>query len=129
MLRRLMSSSPIVRVPRLLVRSFLGLTSVLGLLLVLTGCSAAPNTQFVPIGQRCSSSDDCGTPPYDCLITNHPGGYCERTCAIDGDCPPDSYCIGAAHCRRKCTDDSTCREVEGYVCKPNGTNGRYCDVP
>lgn len=118
-----------------LLRPLLTTLPVIGLVVAIAlaaGCGDPPNTQYLPIGQRCGSGDDCGTAPYDCATANHPGGYCERTCATDGDCPSDSYCIAMAptsHCRRKCTTDTECRAVEGYVCKPNGTLGKYCDIP
>lgn len=98
------------------------------MMLAFGACSSAPNTQYLPIGQRCNSSDDCGTTPYDCVTAGYPGGYCERNCAVDGDCPLDSYCA-SSHCRRKCTDITECREIEGYVCRTTGATGPYCDVP
>ena len=91
------------------------------------GCSSAPNTQRLPIGERCGDNDACGTVPYSCAITNYPGGYCQKTCATDGDCPADSVCF-ASECRRSCSPDKLCRTSEGYVCRP-GASSPFCDVP
>src|SRR5688572_2010490 len=78
-------------------------------------CGDPPNTQYLPIGQRCAEDDACGTSPYSCNQTGYPGGYCERSCATDGDCPTDSVCF-ALRCRRACIDGSSarCRAAEGY---------------
>jgi hypothetical protein len=84
------------------------------------GCSDPANTQYLPIGSRCSSATQCGTSPYDCAATGYPFGYCEKPCTTDGDCPLDSLCAPAPvnECRRVCTDDSACRVTEGYRCLP-----------
>jgi hypothetical protein len=66
--------------------------AALVLSLVAAGCSDASNTQYLPIGSRCSSSGQCGTSPYDCAISGYPYGYCQKVCALDGDCPGDSLC-------------------------------------
>ncbi len=92
------------------------------------GCDDGPNTQRLPIGTRCSSDDNCGTTPYVCTVASHPGGYCARSCTTDGDCPIDAICA-ALSCRRKCTDDTTCRQSEGYVCRLTGATSPYCDIP
>ena len=73
---------------------------------VAAGCSDSANTQYLPIGSRCSSSAQCGTAPYDCAATGYPYGYCEKPCTTDGDCPADSLCSATVHaCRRVCTHD------------------------
>ena len=92
------------------------------------GCSEAPNTQRLPIGTRCAADSDCGTPPYICTLGKYTGGYCSAACNTDGDCPLDSICA-ALTCRRKCTDDTTCRNAEGYVCRLTGATAPFCDLP
>ena len=91
-------------------------------------CSAPPNSQFLPIGQRCSSDEDCGTSPFGCNDVGHPGGYCERGCNTDGDCPLDAVCA-SLRCRRRCVATPECRATEGYVCRPIGASTPFCDVP
>jgi len=91
-------------------------------------CSEPPNTQYLPIGQRCGSDEDCGTSPFNCNNVTYPGGYCERTCTTDGDCPLDAVCA-SLRCRRKCAATSDCRSTEGHVCRPIGASGPFCDLP
>jgi len=91
--------------------------------LFLVACGAGPNTAYLPVGSRCTTSADCGTTPYDC-DTSVPGGYCERACSLDADCPMDAICGSAGHCRRKCDLNSECRESEGYICGDVGNSLR-----
>jgi hypothetical protein len=91
------------------------------------GCSDAPNTQYIPIGSRCSSADQCGTTPFDCAVTGYPGGYCERPCTVDGDCPLDSLCGNARLCRRRCASDADCRVNEGYACFALAPSAGVCE--
>jgi hypothetical protein len=92
--------------------------AALVLALVAAGCSDAANTQYLPIGSRCSSSGQCGTSPYDCAIAGYPFGYCEKSCMVDGDCPADSICSPLAKsCRRACATSDSCRVSEGYYCQ------------
>jgi hypothetical protein len=89
-------------------------------LVAVAGCSDAANTQLLPIGSRCSSNAQCGTPPYDCAATGYPYGYCEKPCTTNGDCPADSLCNPSptVHaCRRVCMSSSTCRTADGYSCQ------------
>jgi hypothetical protein len=81
---------------------------------VLGACSDPANTQYVPIGTRCSASSVCGTPPYGCAL-GEPNGYCQKDCNTDGDCPKDSVCV-ARECKRSCVDSTQCRGPEGYAC-------------
>jgi hypothetical protein len=90
------------------------------------GCSEGNNVQNRPIGQSCSSNSECGTKPYNCETTGYPGGYCQKDCVTDGDCPADSACVGT-ECRRKCTGRANCRESEGYDCRVEG-QFMVCDV-
>ena len=97
--------------------------------LLLIGCSQADNQQFLPIGASCTESDQCGTKPYFCHETGYPGGYCEKPCTADGDCPSDSVCATPV-CRRKCVESTQCRMSEGYLCKSAaGVTTTFCELP
>jgi hypothetical protein len=99
-----------------------------GLVFVLVcafACGDGPNVQYLPIGSRCSSSGDCGTTPYNCAMT--PGGYCQKTCSVNTDCPADSVCANH-ECRRKCNLASDCRASEGYLCVSDGVGDHVCDI-
>jgi hypothetical protein len=102
-------------------------------LLLAVGCTDAANTQYLPIGSRCSSNGQCGTAPFDCA-TAYPGGYCEHSCATDCDCPKVSFCVtpsGATAtmraCRRRCSATPECRAAEGYLCVPLSGTVSVCD--
>jgi hypothetical protein len=98
------------------------------LALVAAACSDSANTQYLPIGSRCSSSSQCGTMPYDCAATGYPFGYCEKPCITDGDCPADSLCSPTAKaCRRVCTTSADCRIAEGYVCQQLISGKSVCE--
>jgi hypothetical protein len=97
--------------------------------IAIAACGDPPNTQYLPIGQRCGEDGECGTPPYRCEMgSSYPGGYCERSCATDGDCPLDAICA-AGRCRRKCLAPAECRQIEGYTCRPTGATSPFCDLP
>lgn len=102
------------------------------LLLLAAACGDPANTQYLPIGSRCSRDHQCGTAPFAC-VTSYPGGYCEHACATDGDCPKDSVCVLPAGapamraCRRVCTANEQCRAGEGYLCVPLGGTASVCD--
>lgn len=101
---------------------------LLFVLLAVAGCGDADNTAYLPVGSRCTSSGQCGTNPYQCNV-DRPGGYCEKPCATDGDCPMDSVCIprlGA--CRRRCADPAQCRASEGYACYDWGGTSLVCEA-
>jgi hypothetical protein len=85
---------------------------------LIIGCSDPADTQYLPIGSRCASAAQCGTMPFDCSFSDgNLGGYCTKPCTTDGDCPPDALCH--LHlCRRRCMNDSECRQSEGYFCAP-----------
>jgi hypothetical protein len=98
------------------------------LVFVAAACSDAANTQFLPVGSRCSSDTQCGTAPYRCIADNHPFGYCDKPCKVDSECPADSLCATAAGaCRRKCTVATDCRVSEGYSCQSLATS-TVCDT-
>ena len=101
----------------------------LTLTLAVAGCSDPANTQYLPIGSRCSSSSQCGTSPYDCAISGYPFGYCEKSCTTDGDCPADSLCSAVVKaCRRVCTSDAACRVADGYSCQPVAGGRGACEA-
>jgi hypothetical protein len=103
--------------------------AALALALVAAGCNDASNTQYLPIGSRCSSSSQCGTAPYNCAIAGYPYGYCDKSCATDGDCPADSTCSPLAKaCRRGCVDSATCRVSDGYSCQPLVGGKSVCEA-
>jgi hypothetical protein len=96
--------------------------------LVAAGCGDAANTQYLPIGSRCSSNGQCGSSPYDCAVAGYPFGYCEKSCTTDGDCPADALCSPLVHaCRRGCMTASTCRTAEGYGCQPLVSGRGVCE--
>jgi hypothetical protein len=104
-------------------------SSLLALLLAAlaaVSCGDGANVQRLPIGSRCGSSDDCGTQPYNCATSGHPGGYCQKDCATNGDCPSDSVCL-SRECRRKCRTSAHCRVADGYICVSSDIS--VCDVP
>lgn len=108
-------------------RSLISCVALLVATLALGACGDPPNTQYLPIGQRCGEDGECGTPPYRCQSASYPGGYCERSCVTDGDCPLDAICA-TGHCRRKCVTGE-CRVLEGYTCRPTGATSPFCDLP
>jgi hypothetical protein len=100
--------------------------------LLVAGCSDPSDTQYLPIGSRCSSDTQCGTSPFHCNMgPGYMNGYCEKPCTTDGDCPQDSLCGTTAPkaCRRVCSDVSECRGSEGYVCTALTTGKTVCDAP
>jgi hypothetical protein len=109
------------------------LVAVLAIFFV-AGCGSGSNTQSQPIGSRCKSNGNCGTSPFTCELTGYPGGYCDKPCATDGDCPLDSLCLPNRGCRRRCNDSTElCRTDEadgnGYGCVTSpATTGSFCDV-
>ena len=97
--------------------------------LVFLGCSTPANTQRLPVGSRCADASQCGTTPFTCSTNGYPGGYCDKDCATDGDCPADSVCAAAIRkCRRKCTLPTECRDTEGYTCRAFGATTTVCEV-
>jgi hypothetical protein len=103
-----------------------GSWTVLLSLLAVLGCSEESNVQKLPIGSRCFENGNCGTSPYNCATAGYPGGYCQKDCATDGDCPSDSVCV-AFQCRRKCNTTTDCRATEGYICDRSGPIP-VCDI-
>ena len=93
----------------------------------IASCAGDPNTQYLPIGSRCGSNGDCGTTPYTCVTAGYRGGYCQKDCTTDGDCPTDSVCA-LRECRRKCKASSDCRAAEGYACRDVQATFTVCEV-
>ena len=116
-----------IRMSALYARWALGFSFAILVAFTVVGCDSAPNTQNLPIGQRCTDDSMCGTSPYACQVTTYPGGYCDKSCGTDGDCPLDAVCA-STRCRRKCTAPSECRETEGYTCRTIGATSPFCDV-
>jgi hypothetical protein len=102
------------------------------------GGGTATTAQKLGVGSPCTQDSDCGSAPFMCMMTDHPGGYCMRNCDIskgDGDCPSESVCqfdgmVG--ECHLKCSTQGDCRA--GYVCSPaasdsnNKVSHAMCDV-
>jgi hypothetical protein len=103
--------------------------AVLAIALVAAGCGDPDNTQYLPIGSRCSRASQCGTSPYAC-DASLPNGYCDKGCTTDGDCPADALCNPTVHlCRRRCKVPDDCRVSEGYKCVALVGGETVCDVP
>lgn len=128
------------------------LRAVLISILLLAGCSGSSGNadmsmETLPIGSPCPpdgpTSSACGTFPTYFCDSDHPNGYCKKSCHSDADCPSGSVCAGAGkvapgECHKECTQataDTDCRVSEGYVCKdgpgghPDDASHDYCDVP
>jgi hypothetical protein len=110
------------------------------LVFLVAGCGSG-SAQKEPIGSRCKSNGNCGSAPFQCETgPSYPGGYCDKPCTTDGDCPLDSVCapLSPSVCRRRCNDnDATelCRtdsgDGYGYACvTTEGATADYCgNVP
>ena len=105
------------------------------LVFLVAGCGSGSNQQKEPIGSRCKKNSDCGTSPFQCETTGYPGGYCDKICTTDGDCPLDSLCLPkpSSVCRRRCESSTECRtdvaDGIGYACiTSEGATGSFCDV-
>lgn len=96
------------------------------LALVAVGCGDGTNTQYLPIGSRCGADGDCGTRPYSCQ-KQYPGGYCQKDCSSNAECPQDSLCA-VGKCRRVCATSTECRSREGYLCREAGATGTVCET-
>lgn len=106
----------------------------------LFGCSGSNG---LPVGSACvadaPNSSACGdlASGYFC-DSDHPNGYCKRSCHGDVDCPSGSVCAGAGmvapgECHASCTQATKsvdCRLNEGYECKdhPDDASHDYCDA-
>ena len=104
----------------------------LGLLLLSTAAAGcAPK-----IGDKCVLSTDCSQQGTLVCDTSQPAGYCTQLNCNNGSCPNDAVCVafqssvpGCAYddyqspsrtarsfCMAHCSDNSDCRQSEGYVC-------------
>jgi len=88
------------------------------------------------IGSPCTLSTDCVTQDNMVCDTAQPGGYCTVLNCIGNSCPNSGTCVmfqvsvpgcpydpysapertGLAMCMKHCTENSDCRESDGYVC-------------
>ena len=101
------------------------------------GTSPGNGTQTSTIGMACTADKDCGGSGFMCM-TDHPGGYCIKTCDIakvDADCPSGSICQydgTSGECHKECTVTTDCRT--GYTCAPASTDATnkashaFCDM-
>lgn len=101
----------------------------LGALLFLLGCQPS-------IGDHCIQSTDCSPTGTRLCDTSQPNGYCTIFNCVPNACPPEGACVetnpnvfGCAYddrhapsrlsrqlCLKKCSQDSDCRQGEGYAC-------------
>jgi hypothetical protein len=100
----------------------------------LAGCSPK-------IGSRCNTNADCGTSGTLVCDTSQPYGYCTEFNCTPGACQDRAACVeflpsvpgcpyddyrspsrtGIVFCMEHCTQDSDCRQSDGYVCmNPSG---------
>ena len=105
-----------------------------------TGCTPS-------IGDKCLVSTDCSTAGTRVCDTSQPNGYCTVLSCTDDSCPNSAACIlfqpsvpgcayddyqapartSRAFCMKTCTQDSDCRESDGYVCR-NPTHAPWLAV-
>ena len=101
---------------------------------MLLGAAAAGCTP--KIGDKCVLSTDCSQQGTLVCDTSQPEGYCTQLNCTNGSCPNDAVCVefqssvpgcmyqdyaspsrtGRAFCMAHCSDDSDCRQSEGYTC-------------
>jgi hypothetical protein len=123
----------------------LGLLLFAGVSLAAFGC--APE-----IGDACETPLDCSAQGSRLCDRTEPGGYCTVSGCEHGTCPDESVCVSfrpcqerlaATYCMLKCSDDSDCRDDEGYRCTSAAKFGedmmdakilgkssqRFCSIP
>ena len=82
--------------------------------------------QHLTPGSACTTSSECGPPPWECLMgTIFPGGYCSADLCRPGiasDCPSGTLCYdpstgvdGDEYCAKTCTGPTECTRP-GYQC-------------
>jgi len=101
------------------------------LLLSAAGVGCAPK-----IGDKCVLSTDCSQQGTLVCDTSQPEGYCTQLNCTNGSCPNSAVCVefqssvpgcgyddyqspsrtGRSFCMAHCSEDSDCRQSEGYVC-------------
>lgn len=100
-----------------------------------TGCTPR-------IGDKCALSTDCAVSGGRVCDTSQPGGYCTILNCTNGSCPDNAVCVtfqssvpgceyndyespsrtGRSFCMAHCSDNSDCRQSDGYICKdPTGS--------
>lgn len=107
------------------------------------GETQTPQSAVDNPGAACSGERGCQGPSARCLAdlkvisgdVAFPGGYCSASCESSADCGPQAACpvveIRAqlqgsplasafanlpAKCLKRCSDDGSCRQAEGYRC-------------
>lgn len=110
--------------------------AALALAALLGSCSADTITQKLLIGTKCTSSDECGSQPWFVCDSNHPDGYCTKSCKSDADCPPESICAfdgGDGLCHARCDLAASCRAPK-YYCHAasndpaNFASAKFCEA-
>jgi hypothetical protein len=122
---------PMDRVTRLLGASRERLYLGAALLLAAAAAGCTPK-----IGDKCVLSTDCSQQGTLVCDTSQPEGYCTQLNCTNGSCPNDAVCVefqssvpgcmyqdyaspsrtGRAFCMAHCSEDSDCRQSEGYIC-------------
>jgi hypothetical protein len=89
------------------------------------------------IGDKCVLSTDCSQQGTLVCDTSQPAGYCTQLNCTNGSCPNDAVCVefqssvpgcayddyqspsrtGRSFCMAHCSDESDCRQSEGYTCQ------------
>ena len=110
-------------------------TLALGVALLLSGLTASCTPA---IGDRCAVSSDCSIQGNRTCDTSQPNGYCTILGCTANSCPDNAACVvfgasvpgcayndygapsrtGRAMCLKTCSNNSDCRQGEGYVCAP-----------
>ncbi len=105
------------------------LCAALALVLSAAGCTPK-------IGDKCVLSTDCSQQGTLVCDTSQPAGYCTQLNCTNGSCPNDAVCVefqssvpgcmysdyespsrtGRTFCMAHCSDNSDCRQSEGYIC-------------
>jgi hypothetical protein len=103
------------------------------------------------IGDSCSNSLNCSSQSSRECDRTQPGGYCTISPCERGTCPDEGTCVkfrpvqerlATTYCMRKCSDDSDCRDDDGYRCITaedfgscneaetlDGDTRRFCGLP
>jgi hypothetical protein len=113
-------------------RAVLLLQASMAMVFAMAAVGCAPK-----IGDKCALSTDCSQQGTLVCDTSQPGGYCTQLNCTNGSCPNDAVCVefqasipgcayndyqspsrtGRSFCMERCSQDSTCRQDEGYICR------------
>jgi hypothetical protein len=100
------------------------------------------------IGDSCTQSTDCSATGTLVCDTSQPDGYCTQLNCTENSCMNDGVCTlfqatvpgcgyndyhspsrtGRSFCLAYCTQDSDCRQSEGYVCRDPTKGPWYAQV-